>query len=109
MTAPLWYAVIFLIPTLFLFRGRWSWIIPGYNMASTAQKRRYNEQKLCRTMAWLMLTMTLGFLLCGVIGYLVMIGKAELELLDNVKLAFLLVFLLHGAFTWWYCKNKCRK
>lgn len=109
MTAPLWYALIFLIPTLFLFQGRWSWIIPGYNMAPAAEKRKYDEKKLCRVTAFMMLTMTLGFLVTGVLGYLALSGRAEVSLIDQVKLVFLVVVLIQIAFTVWYAKNRCRK
>ena len=109
MTAPLWFALIFLIPTLFLFKGRWSWIIPGYNIIPSSEKRKYNEEKLCRVVAFLMLTMTLGFLVTGVAGYFVEIGRAEASLIDTIKMGFLLVLLLHLAFTIWYAKTRCRK
>ena len=109
LTAPLWFALIFLVPTLFLFQGKWSFIIPGYNMMPPSEKRKFKEEKLCRAMAWMMLTMTLGFTATGVSGYLVETGRAELELVDTVKYVFLLAVVLHGSFTWWFCKNKCRK
>ena len=79
LTAPLWFALIFLVPTLFLFQGKWSFIIPGYNMMPPSEKRKFKVEKLCRAMAWMMLTMTLGFTATGVAGYLAETGRAELE------------------------------
>ena len=109
MTAPLWFAVIFSVPTFFLLRGRWSWIIAGYNTAPAAEKRKYDEEKLCKTVGFLMLTMTVGFAASGVVGYLVQTGRADASLLDTVKTVFLLVAAVHAGFTLWFAKNKCKK
>ena len=109
MTAPLVFALIFLIPTIFLLRGKWSWIIAGYNTSTEAEKRKYDEKKLCRTVGFLMLTMTVGFIVCGVIGFFVEKGSADPALLENAKGVFLGVAAAHGLFTLWFAKNKCRK
>ncbi len=41
--------IIFTIISVMLLSGRGSWFISGYNMASSQEKARYNEKKLCRT------------------------------------------------------------
>ncbi|MBR3474878.1 MAG: DUF3784 domain-containing protein [Oscillospiraceae bacterium] len=109
MTAPLVFALIFLIPTIFLLRGKWFWIIAGYNTSTEAEKRKYDEKKLCRTVGFLMLTMTVGFAVCGTLGYFVQTGQAEPSLLENAKGVFLGVAAAHGLFTLWFARNKCRK
>jgi hypothetical protein len=109
MTAPLVFALIFQIPTIFLLRGKWSWIIAGYNTSTEAEKRKYDEKKLCRTVGFLMLTMTLGFAVSGVVGYFVQTGQAESSLLETVKGVFLGVAAAQALFTLWFANNKCKK
>lgn len=41
--------IIFTIISVMLLSGRGSWFISRYNMASSQEKARYNEKKLCRT------------------------------------------------------------
>ena len=46
--------IIFTIISVMLLSGRGSWFISGYNMASSQEKARYNEKKLCRTTGFAM-------------------------------------------------------
>ena len=109
MTAPLVFALFFLVPAIFLLCGKWSWIIAGYNTSTEAEKRKYNEKKLCRTVGFLLLTMTVGFAVCGVIGFFVENGSAAPALLEDAKGVFLGVAAAHRLFTLWFARNKCRK
>ena len=42
--------VIFAVLSIVLISGHGSWVISGYNTASKAEKEKYDEKKLCRTM-----------------------------------------------------------
>ncbi len=46
----IWVAfAIFLVLSVILLSGHGSWLIAGYNMASTEEKAKYDKKKLCRT------------------------------------------------------------
>lgn len=41
-------ALIFLVMSIFLFMGKGSWLIAGYNTASQEDRNKYDVKKLCR-------------------------------------------------------------
>ena len=42
-------AAVFLLLSFPLLFGKGSWLIAGYNTASEKERRKYDEEKLCRT------------------------------------------------------------
>lgn len=51
---PEWLVYVFLalfaIMSIQFLRGKWSFLIAGYNTASKAEQEQYDEKKLCRVM-----------------------------------------------------------
>lgn len=41
-------ALPFLIASTFLFLGKGTWLIAGYNTMTQEEKKQFNEKKLCR-------------------------------------------------------------
>ena len=76
--------VIFAVLSIVLISGHGSWFISGYNIASKAEKEKYDEKKLCRTMG-------VGM---SVIAVLILI----MGLFENVLPAFL--YILHWGLFW---------
>ena len=54
MNGPDWIAYVILaflaIMSVQFLRGKWSFLIAGYNTATEAEKAQYDEKKLCRVM-----------------------------------------------------------
>ena len=40
--------MLFLVLSIFLFMGKGSWLIAGYNTLSEEDKKKYDKQKLCK-------------------------------------------------------------
>lgn len=64
-----WFiAIICLIIAVLLFSGRGAFLIAGYNMASKAEKMKYNEKKLCRVIGSGMGIITILIIMLGCFG-----------------------------------------
>lgn len=59
--------VIFAVLSIVLISGHGSWVISGYNTASKAEKEKYDEKKLCRTMGIGMSIIAILALIMGVL------------------------------------------
>lgn len=57
--------VIFAVLSIVLISGHGSWGISGYNTASKAEKEKYDEKKLCRTMGIGMSIISILILIMG--------------------------------------------
>ena len=51
-----------------LISGRGSWMISGYNLASPAEKSKYNEKRLCRTTGVGLAVIAVAVLALGLLG-----------------------------------------
>lgn len=66
MNVPIWiaWAVVLVLTVLSVmwFMGKGSILIAGYNVSNKAEKRRYNEKRLCRVLGggFSVLTIILG-------------------------------------------------
>ncbi|MBR5094076.1 MAG: DUF3784 domain-containing protein [Oscillospiraceae bacterium] len=103
------FALIFLIPTVFLLMGKWSWIVPGYNTATPAEKRHYDEKKMCRAVGIMFSVMTLGFLVCAVFSRFVEIGRLDATVVDDVKKVFFVIVIAGASATTWYVRKRCMR
>ena len=48
MIICLFLELLFLVLSIFLFMGKGSWLIAGYNTLSEEDKKKYDKKKLCR-------------------------------------------------------------
>lgn len=60
-----------------LITGKGSWLIAGYNTACKAEKKRYNEKKLCKFIG-LIFIITAGFLCASIFGLIFNISMVML-------------------------------
>ena len=83
-------ASVLLAISIFLFLGKGSWLIAGYNMASAEEKAKYNEKKLCKAIGTI--TLIIALLLYGMsyLGYRVESGFMD----ENQLLPFAIVFIV---------------
>lgn len=75
-------ALLFFILGMFLFYGKGSWLIAGYNTMSEKTRNSYDKIKVCRAIA--VLCMVCCIILCAIawMGFLVDTGKmAEKQML----------------------------
>lgn len=56
---PIVIAVLCLIMSIFLFRGKGSFLIAGYNTASPEEKSKFDEKKLCKVVGIILLVVSL--------------------------------------------------
>lgn len=59
-------AVLFAVLSGLLLAGKGAWLIAGYNTASEAEKQKYDEKRLCRTMGAGMAFITVLILLTAI-------------------------------------------
>ena len=97
------------IITVVLLRGHGAMLIAGYNTASQAERDKYDEKKLCRSIGVCMLASDI--LLAALLTLIVL---AELSILPaavmNVFIwVFIGVLIVMIAVTLWYANVKCKK
>lgn len=102
-------AIVFFIMSAFLFQGKGSWLISGYNTAPKRVKDKYDKLKLCRATAVICLIVGIMVLVLAYFAYRVEVGMmAENEML-KVVVVFLVVVcssVFGGVF---YTNTKCKK
>ena len=101
-------ASVFLAISIFLFLGKGSWLIAGYNTASAEEKAKYNEKKLCKAIGIITLVVALLLYIMSYLGYRVELGFMD----ENQMLPFAIVFIVVvfsatviGSF---YINKKCK-
>lgn len=73
--------MMFIMGTM-LMRGKWSFLIAGYNTAPEKEKRKYNKKKLCRANGIVCITASAMMFSIACCGYQVETGRmAEEEML----------------------------
>ena len=101
-------ASVFLAISIFLFLGKGSWLIAGYNTASAEEKAKYNEKKLCKAIGTITLIAALLLYIMSYLGYRVELGFMD----ENQMLPFAIVVIVVvfsatviGSF---YINKKCK-
>lgn len=101
-------ASVFLTISIFLFFGKGSWLIAGYNTASAEEKARYNKKKLCRAVGAITLIIALLLYIMSYLGYRVESGFMDEDQMLPFAIIFIVVVLsaiLIGSF---YINRKCK-
>ena len=103
-------ALLFLVISIFLFLGKGSWLIAGYNTASAEEKAKYNEKKLSKAVG--AVTSTVSFSLCimAYLGYRVESGEmGEYQMLPFAIIfivAIIISIIIASIYIGKKCKNK---
>lgn len=84
------FAIVFLIMSGFLFRGRGKWLIAGYNIMSKEEQEKYDEKKLCKAVGCLCVVCCVMLCVMAYLGYRVDIGLMN----ENDMIPFGLIFVI---------------
>ena len=87
-------AVMFLILGIFLFNGKGSRLIAGYNMMSEKEKKQYDEKKLCRAVGSLCIMCCVMLAVMAYMGYRVDTGAMKEESMLPFALSFAAVIII---------------
>lgn len=101
-------ASLFLVLSIFLFCGKGSWLISGFNTMSSEEKAKYDRKKLCRGTGGVTFVVSIMCYVMGYLGY-----KVELGILDeNQMLPFAIIFVIVVLSTVglniYYMNKKCK-
>lgn len=102
-------ATLFLVAAIFLFRGKCSWLIAGYNTASKEEKAKYNEKKLCVTVGYLTVVVAILLYVMAFLCYLVEKGQLAENALVPFAIVFVAVVLGTAIFEIIYTNTACKK
>lgn len=102
-------AFIFLIMAIFMFWGKGSWLIAGYNTASAKEKEQYDEKKLCRTMSSTLFVVSVLLFIMAYLGYKVEIGIMNENQMIPFAIIFIIVVLASVIINIFYSNTKCKK
>lgn len=103
-------ALVMLICGLFLFQGKGSWLIAGYNTSSEEEKSKYDKMKLCKSMG--IFCAGLSIMLCIVAFFCFLVETGRMLEQDLLPVAWIfLTLLISGViaemiYTNKYCKKK---
>ena len=81
-------------------RGKGTFLIAGYNTASPEEKAKYNEQKLCKAMSRLMLTLALCWMVIA------LSELCQIILLHWIGLGLFVAVAVAGSI---YIDRKCKR
>lgn len=101
--------VLFLIAAVFLFVGKGSWMIAGYNTSTQEEKDKYDEKKLCRGMGVLLFVISLALSVMTYFTYQVHIGKQDENSLVPVAYGFVVVLIVSIVVSMIYSNVFCKK
>ncbi len=102
-------ALIFLVMSIFLFMGKGSWLIAGYNTASQEDRNKYDVKKLCRATGLLCLLCCIMMCVLAWLGYRVETGAMQEEEMLPYGLGFAAVILAAAVVTVIYSNTRARK
>lgn len=99
----------FLVLAGFLFSGKGSWLIAGFNTASPAEKAHFDRKKLCRTFSVVCLVIALLLGIMGFLGYHVETGRMQESGMAVYALVFILVLVGTLTIVARYINKHCKK
>ena len=102
-------ALVFLVMSIFLFMGKGSWLIAGYNTASLEERRKYDEKKLCRVTGLICLLCALLMCALAWLGYRVETGIMTEEQMLPYGLGFGAVIVVAAIAAVIYSNTKAKK
>jgi len=102
-------ACIFLIIAIFMFFGKGSWMIAGYNTASAKEKEQYDKKKLCRMMGITLLVIAVLLFIMAYLGYKVESGIMNENQMLPFAIIFIIVVLVTVIIDIYYSNTKCKK
>ena len=105
----LFFALIFLIISIFLFRGKGKWLIAGYNTLSKEEQKKYDEKKLCKAMGSLCVVCCIMLCIMAYLGYKVDTGLMNENDMLPLGLLFIIVIVITLVIISRYINQKAKK
>jgi len=102
------FATLFLVISVFLFRGRGSWMIAGYNTASDEEKAQYDEKKLCKGVGGVTLTVSVLLYIMAFLAYRVEAGLMDEQKMLPFAIVFVVAVFLAITLNFIYINKKCK-
>lgn len=100
-------ALAFFVISVFLFKGKGSWLIAGYNTASVEVRAKYNEKKLCQTVGFVTLTVSVLLCIMAYLGFMVEKGRMQENQLLPYAIFFIVSVILSIVVASIYVDKKC--
>lgn len=101
-------ATLFLALGIFLFYGKGSWLIAGYNTASEEDKAKYDKKKLCKGVSVITLVVSVMMYVTAYLAYRVESGLMEERKMLPFALIFAAVVFISVALYFVYLEKKCK-
>jgi len=102
-------ASAFLILSIFLFRGKGSFLISGYNTSSKEEQEKYDKQKLCKATGFITLIVSILLFIMAYLGYKVETGLLKENQMLPFAIVFIVVIITSIIFVNVYINKKCKK
>lgn len=102
-------ATLLLMLSVFLFFGKGSFLIAGYNTLSKSEKAKYDKKKLCRATACLIVVISVMLYIMAYLGYRVQTNKMNENAMLPFAIIFIIVILVGIIVENIYINKNCRK
>lgn len=102
-------AMVFFIMSGFLYQGKGSWLISGYNTAPKRIKQKYDKLKLCRATAVIIDIVGLMLLVVAYFAYRVETGLMAEDKMLPIAIAFIVVSFIGVGVHIYYVNTRCKK
>lgn len=102
-------AFLFLIPGIFLFHGKGSWLISGYNTLPEEEKKQYDEKKVCKAIGALCIICCVMLCIMAYIGYKVDSGSIDETYMSIFGVIFIIIILTSIILVSRYINGKAKK
>lgn len=101
-------ASVFLMLSIFLFCGKGSWLISGYNTMSNEEKKRYDKKKLCKGTGMVTLVVSSLLYIMTYLAYKVELGTMSENQMFPFAVIFILVIFTAVGLNIYYTNKKCK-
>ena len=87
-------AFLFLILSIFLYNGKGSWLISGYNTLTEEEKKQYDKRKVCRGVGALCMVCCIMLCIMAYLGYRVDSGSLDETYMSVFGIIFVIIILV---------------
>lgn len=102
-------ALLFFILGIFLFCGKGSFLIAGFNTATAEEKQKYNQKKLCRAVSIVCLVCAVMLCIMAYLGYRVETGAMKEADMLGFAFAFVFIVVMSVVLSSIYISRFCKK
>lgn len=102
-------AFLFLTVSIFLFNGKGSWLISGYNTLSKEDKSQYDKRKVCRAVGALCIICCVILCIMAYLGYKVDSGSLDETYMSIFGIVFVIIILASIIIVSRYINGKAKK